>query len=104
MPYDPEAIARAKAWAAFNRWHLALKTMTNNVVILHTGPWERRERMFKCAEERLDAYVARRIEKGEKVSVLRPPYRMGQMRAVLEVNGKRLRVFFLEERGAWRVA
>ena len=24
IPYDPEAIARAKAWAAFKRWHHAL--------------------------------------------------------------------------------
>ena len=83
---------------------MAAISATKNVVILQTGPWERSERMFKYAVERLHAYVARRIVKGQKVTVLRAPYRMGQVRAVLEVNGERLRVFFGEERGAWRVA
>jgi len=78
--------------------------MTDNVLNLHTGPWERRERTFLHAVERLGAYVARRVAKGEKVVVLRAPYRVGNVRAVLEVNGERLRVFFAEERGAWRAA
>jgi hypothetical protein len=34
--------------------------------------------------------------------VLKQPYRVGHVRAVLEVNGTRLRVFFVESRGAWR--
>jgi hypothetical protein len=74
------------------------------IIHLQTGPWERRERLFQYAVERLDAYVARRGAQGQKVIVLKAPYRVGQVRAVLEVNGERVRIVFLEERGAWRAA
>jgi hypothetical protein len=41
------------------------------------------------------AYLTRRRSKGEKVNVLKPPYKQGtHMCAVLEVDGMQMRVFF----------
>ena len=77
---------------------------TSNVIPLHTGSWERRERMFKDAEHKFDAYLGRRRKKGELVRVLMRPYRTGQVRAVLEVNGSRMRVYFCESQDGWRKA
>ena len=77
---------------------------TSNVIPLHTGSWERRERLFKEAEREFDAYLARRRKKGEQVRVLMRPYRTGQVRAVLEVNGSRIRVYFCESQDGWRKA
>ena len=77
---------------------------TSNVIPLHTGSWERRERLFKEAEREFDAYLARRRKKGELVRVLMRPYRTGQVRAVLEVNGSRMRVYFCEGQDGWRKA
>ena len=75
-----------------------------DVIELQTGQWERDQRMFLYAVGQLEAYVARRAAKGEKVRVVRPAYRVGQIRATLEVNGEPLRMLFLPERGAWRAA
>ena len=75
---------------------------TSNVINLHTGSWERGERMFKDAERKFDAYLARRRKKGEQVRVLMRPYRTAQVRAVLEVNGIRARVYFCESQDGWR--
>ena len=127
LPYDPEGDARIKAWVAFKNWDHRLQVAAEappadaarpkvsvrkaegpptsiRVFPLATGRWGRRERTFELACERLDGYVARRVERGERVAVLKRPYQVGQVRAVLEVNGRRLRVFYLEERGAWRAA
>jgi len=76
----------------------------SNVVNLHTGSWERGERAFKEAELKFDAYLARRRKKGEQVRVLMRPYRTGQVRAILEVDGARMRVFFCETQAGWRKA
>jgi hypothetical protein len=78
--------------------------MDPKVINLHTGRWERRERMFNEAKHQFDVYLERRRKKGEKVRVLKPPYRVGQVRAMLEVDGIRMRAFFREEVGLWRKA
>ncbi|HKV77056.1 MAG TPA: hypothetical protein VJP02_02880 [Candidatus Sulfotelmatobacter sp.] len=128
VPYDAEEVARTKAWVGFKNWHHRLQldaeapsaeparpkltlrkaesTLTS-VKVIPLAIWrlgKRPQRTFNVAVERLADYVARRISRGDRVAVLRPPYRLGQVRAVLEVNGKRLRVFYLAERGAWRAA
>ena len=82
----------------------ATEQRTSNVVNLHTGSWERRERMFKEAERKFDAYLARRRKKGEQVRVLMHPYRTAQVCAMLEVNGIRMRVYFCEPQAGWRKA
>jgi len=76
--------------------------MTSNVINLHTASRERRELMFKEAERKFDAYLARRRKKGEQVRVLMRPYRTGQVRAILEVGGIRMRVYFCESQDGWR--
>ena len=76
----------------------------SNVVDLHTGSWERSERMFKEAERKFDAYLARRRKKGEQVRVLMRLYRTAQVRAILEVDGVRMRVYFCETQDGWRQA
>ena len=82
----------------------ATEQRTSNVISLHTGSWERRERMFKEAERKFDAYLARRRKKGEQVRVLMRPYRTGQVRAILDVDGIRMRVYFCESQDGWRKA
>ena len=77
---------------------------TSNVINLHTGSWERGERMFRDAERKFDAYLARRRKKGEQVRVLMRPYRTGQVCAILKVNGSRMRVYFCESQDGWRKA
>ena len=77
---------------------------TSDVINLHTGSWERRERMFKEAERKFDVYLARRRKKGEQVRVLMRPYRTAQVRAILEVDGNRMRVYFCETQDGWRKA
>jgi hypothetical protein len=127
LPYDPEGDARIKAWVAFKCWHHRLQLadedrrtkparpkptlrkaegslMSAKVIPRATGSRERDERTFVLAVERLDSYMARRVARGERVAVVKPPYRKGQTRAVLSVDGARVRVFYLEERGAWRAA
>jgi hypothetical protein len=59
---------------------------------------------FKHAERKFDAYLARRRKKGELVRVLMRPYRTAQVRAVLEVNGIRGRVYYCESQDGWRKA
>ena len=76
----------------------------SNEITLHTGSWERIERMFKEAERKFDAYLARRRKKGEQVRVLMHPYCTGQVRAILEVDRIRVRVYFCENQAAWRKA
>jgi hypothetical protein len=127
LPYDPEGDARIKAWVAFKNWHHRLQLadearrtksarpkptswkaesplMSTEVIPLATRSRERDEQTFVLAVERLDSYVARRVARGERVAVVKPPYRKGQTRAVLSVDGARVRVFYMQERGAWRAA
>ena len=77
---------------------------TSNVIDLRTAYWERRERLFKEAEGKFDAYLEHRRKKGEHVRVLMRPYRTGQVRAILELNGIRVRVYFCEAQDGWRKA
>jgi len=72
--------------------------------IPRTAYWEHRERMFKDAERKFDPYLEHRRKKGEHVRVLMRPYRTGQVRAILELNGFRVRVYFCESQDGWRKA
>jgi hypothetical protein len=60
--------------------------------------------MGKVIEHKFDAYLVRRRKKGEQVRVLMRPYRTGQVRAILEVDGIRMRVYFCEGQDGWRKA
>jgi hypothetical protein len=76
----------------------------SNAVKLRTDSWDRGERMFKEAERKFAAYLARRRNKGEQIRVLMHPYRTAQVRAILEVDGTRMRVYFCERQAGWRRA
>lgn len=81
-----------------------IEQRTSEAINPPTGSWERGERMFKEAERKFDAYLARRRKKGEQVRVLMHPYRAVQVRAILEVDRIRVRVYFCERQAGWRQA
>ena len=60
--------------------------------------------LVDMAAREFEPYVARRREKGQTVRVLKAPYHegLGSIRAKLEVDGVKKRIFFHE--GRWRAA
>ena len=62
------------------------------------------EELVDLANKEFELYLARKRKKGETLKVLEPPYHqgLGSIRAALEVNGAKKRIFF--HQGRWRVA